>query len=88
MPKNANFTPKKHSKNSVFTSFFVKKHQKMHFFHPKIGVKTALFAVFGSKLHHSAVHLFGRFPPLEAGRAIQGCAALRYSYLALNPSYP
>jgi hypothetical protein len=32
-PKNANFTPKKHSKNNVFASFFVKKHQKIRYFH-------------------------------------------------------
>jgi len=59
MPKNANFTPKKHSKNSVFASFFIKKRQKMHFFHPKTVVKTALFTVFGMKLHHPRSNYLG-----------------------------
>jgi len=57
-PENAIFSPKKHSKNNVFASFFIKKHQKMHFFHLKTGVKMVLFVSFGLKLYHHRYILF------------------------------
>jgi len=48
------FRPKKHSKNIVFASFFIKNDSKTRIFTLKNEQKSMVFAILGVKLHMMA----------------------------------
>jgi hypothetical protein len=68
-PFFAIFTPKNASKNAHFAPFFVKKHQKMHFFHLKNALKTLLFANKTPKVHHLWYVIFFEATPVTPAAA-------------------